>query len=241
MNEVNAGLEAVLNCYHEYIGCNKCALAENRPTKDIMGSFGSASADIMVITDAPSEEDFENGGLLTDEYGMFLMNLLEIIWDENDEKMDEIRNLEGEDYFNAVRERVSEHIFFCAMVACPKREGMKIGSTHVKKCIDRVHKLIYAIDPLIIIALGSVPGNTLTAASGQVANTRGAVYNCIVPSQFSSREVRYPCLITHHPRVVHMTGDTVLVEKGQGLTYECMQDFKTIFNIVKTHKELLCQ
>ena len=241
MNKVNTGLEAVLNIYYDYVGCSKCTLCENRPTKDILGSFGSASSDIMIITDAPTAEDFNNKGLLTDDNGRLLMNMLEIIWDEEDLHMDKIRDYSGDYYWNAVREYLADKLFFAAVVACPPLEGVSVTKLQAETCRTRLYELIYAIDPIIVVALGSVAGSYILKTSGKVAKNRGMVFDFSIPSMYSDREIRYPGLITYHPDVLNKVGDQYLVEKKQGLTYDCMQDFRKVFNIVKKHKELLCQ
>lgn len=238
MNKVTTGLEGVMNIYYDYIGCNRCSLSENRPNKDTLGSFGSSSADIMIITDAPSQEDFRNGGLLSDTNGRLLMNILEQVWYEEDLEMDKIRDYNDERYFEEVREYLSKKIFFAALVACPIIDGVAVTKNQADSCIKRVHSLIYAVDPLIVIVLGSTAAKYVINASGKVANNRGMVLDFSIPSSFSNRRIRYPAIITYHPEILGKVGDQYLVEKKQGLTYDCMEDIKKALNIVKVHKEL---
>lgn len=241
MDKITVGLESILNTYHDYVGCIKCSLCSNRITKDISSGFGSATADIMIITDAPSSEDMVNNELLSDADGRFLMNLLEMVWYEDDQKMDTLRDLHGDYYFESVRDYLSKHIFFTSMVACPTPENVKVTKLQAETCRNRVHELIYAIDPLIVISLGDVPGKYLFGTSGKVATLRGMVKDFTVPSQFSSRELRYAGMVIYHPKVLGRIGDQNLVEKKQGLTYETMLDLQKALHIVKKHKELQCQ
>lgn len=238
MNKVNVGLEAVLNSYYDCVGCKNCDLYRNRPNNDVLAGFGSSSADIMVITDAPSLEDYENKELLGDENGRLFMNMLEMVWFEDDREMEKVRDAYGEEYFYLLRDYLSKHIFFTTVVACPIEDKVKVTDAQAKACKQRVFDLIYAVDPLIIIGLGDIPKKWIFEMGGAVKNKRGIVKDIKVPSPFSSREVRYSAITTYHPRILGMVGDQNLVQQKRGLTYESMQDLTKALEIVKTHREL---
>lgn len=238
MTKVNVGLEAVLNTYYDCVGCKNCELHRLRPSNDVLAGFGSSSADIMIITDAPSLTDYENKELLGDENGRLLMNMLEMVWFDDDKEMDKIRDLYGEDYFYELREYLSKHIFFTTVVACPIEDKVKVSDAQAKACRQRIFDLIYAVDPLIIIGLGDIPKKWIFGMGGQVKNKRGIVKDFKVQSPFSTREVRYSAITTYHPRLLSMVGDQNLVEQKRGLTYESMQDITKALEIVKTHREI---
>lgn len=238
MNDVTVGLEAVLDSYYKTLGCRKCNLYRNRKNNDVLAGFGSSTADILILTDAPSMTDYDNRELLSDDNGRLFLNMLEMVWYEDDYEMDKIRDLYGEDYFYNLRDYLSKHIFFAPVAACPIQDKTKVADEEAKACRERIYDLIYAVDPLIIIGLGDVPRKHIFGVKQPTNKCRGAVYDIKVPSRFSDRIIRYPALSTHHPRVLGMVGDQNLVDQEKGLTYESLQDITKALTIVKTHKEM---
>lgn len=238
MKDVYVGQEAILNTYFSYIGCNKCGLSENRYTKDVFAGAGSASADIMFLFDAPSEEDRGNLQLMSGEAGRLFMNMLEMAWFEDDEEIEEIRNLNGESYFEELREAMLSRIFLAPVVACPTYEGRAVAKDQAEACRERVWDLIYAVDPMIIVCLGDLPFKYVFGVTKSPNSYRGFVRDLKLKSKFSNRELRYPVILTHHPRKLCLVGDQNLVEFETGVTYEALEDLKKVINIVKTYKEV---
>lgn len=238
MREVNIGLEAVLNTYYSYVGCSKCSLCGNRPTKDIHAGVGSASADIVLITDSPSYEDYKRGGLLTDDTGRFLLNMLEMVWYREDEKMDSIRDLWGQDYFDSLRDYLETKIFFTSIVACPTEDFVKVTEKQAKTCVDRVKKLIYQVDPLLVICMGDTAGKFILGTSGKVNKNRGIVRDFTIPSLYSERSLRYSGILTYHPQIAINAGDQNLIDRKRGITYETMEDLTKALQLIKIHKEI---
>ena len=237
MREVNVGLEAVMNTYFEYVGCTKCSLCSNRSTKDVLPGFGSATADLMIIVDKPTEADDLNSMLLSDATGHFLMNLLEMVWYDDDKNMDRIRDYWGPKYFEGVRDYLSQKIFFTSLVACPTLENIEVTKKQAETCVDRVNKLIYQVDPLLVVCLGSVAGKYILGY-GDAPTNRGMIKEFTIESPYSGRRVRYAGMITHHPKHLMNAGDQNLVSQRRGLTYNTMENIRKALNILKIHKEL---
>ena len=237
MREVNVGLEAVMNTYFEYVGCNRCTLCTNRVSKDVLAGFGSSSADLFIVLEKPSVDDDVNGELFSDATGNFLLNILEMVWYEDDYEMDRLRDLPNHSYFDAVRDYLSKHIFFTAVVACPTIEDIKVTKRQAETCVERVNKLIYQIDPLLVLCMGSDAGKYVIG-TGDAPSNRGMVKDFTVPSLYSGRELRYAGMITHNPKHLMNAGDQNLIKQKRGITYDTMQDLKKALNILKTHKEL---
>lgn len=237
MTEVNVGLEAVMNTYFEYVGCTQCSLCHNRKTKDVLAGFGSASADLMFILDVPSLEDDANQQFLSDAAGKFLMNLIEMVWYEDDVEMDKVRDLYGESYFEAARDYISQHIFFTSVVACPPEDKVKATKKQNETCMQRVNKLIYQIDPLLVVCFGSEAAKYVFG-KGDAPNTHGIIQQFEVPSLYSNRTVKYAGMVTFHPKHVLNAGDQNLIDQEKGMTYNTMQDVRKALQLVKTHKEL---
>lgn len=239
MREVNVGLESVLNTYYSYIGCKQCNLCAQRPSQDVLAGVGSVTADIVIIGEAPSEFDMNSRELFADNEGRMLLNMLEMVWYEDDMEMNSIRDIpDKEEYFDELRKYLLSKIFFTCVTACPTKDGMKVNKTQADACKQRVFDLIYAIDPLIVVGLGDVPGKYIFNIGNKVAYNRGILQDFKIKSKFSNREIRYPGMIIYSPKVLGRVGDQNLVDKEQGLTYETMQDLKKVLEIVRTHKEL---
>lgn len=237
MREVNVGLEAVMNTYFEYVGCTKCSLCSNRVSKDVLPGFGSTSAKLLIVVNKPSDIDDVNGALLTDPVGKFLMNLIEMVWYEDDVEMDKLRDLWGDSYFEAVRDYLANHIFFTSVVACPTIDGVSITKNQAETCRERVNKLIYQIDPLLVVCMGSEAGKYILGYGDAPAN-RGMIKEFSIPSLYSNRVLRYAGMITHHPQHLMNAGDQNLIEQEKGMTYNTMQDISKALKLIKTHSEL---
>ena len=237
MNRVNVGTEAALTLYHEYIGCEACSLCNNRRGNDIIPGFGSVTADIMIITDTPSEKDGLEMDLLTDEDGDLLLELLDQAWGEGDPVLNGIRKMPDWAYLRELREYFADRIFFTALTACPSL--VKVTKKQAEACRDRVQRLIYAVDPLVVISLGEAPGKHIMGTSGKVSKSRNIVWDFSVPSPFSSKEVRYAGLVTYHPRTLGACGDAEMAANGTGMHHEAIQDFEKVIKIVRAHKEIL--
>jgi uracil-DNA glycosylase family 4 len=236
--DVTVGLEGVFNIDNDYINCTRCELCAGRQRSSVMSGWGSSSADIVIIGDFPEEEDERHNTYLEGEEGRFLCNLLEMCWPENDAEMDSIRDALDEEYFYRLNAYLNTKIFWTTMVACSPEQDVKPTKNQVEACLSRIERLIYAIDPILVIGLGDLPTKYLFGVGGKVSKNRGMVFDFTITSPYSGRGCRYAGITTYHPKVLLRAGDQCLIDKKTGLTYEAMCDIKRALKIVETFKTL---
>jgi DNA polymerase len=72
----------------------------------------------------------------------------------------------------------------------------------IRACKDRLHEEIYHIDPLVVVALGSVAAKALGGPSINVTSYRGRWVDIKIPSRDKNRFLTYPMMVTWHPSYV---------------------------------------
>ena len=237
--DVNTGAEALLTLDADYNMCSKCNLCLNRRRNSPLTGSGSVSADIMVVVESPTGIDEQEDSFLHDDGGRLLLNMLEMVWPFDCKELDDIRSINNKDlYFEAVREYMLDRIFVTPVVACVPPDSRKPVKAEIDECVQRIHRQVYAVDPLIIIGLGSTAMKYVFNTGGKMVGMRGRTLDVGFMSPFSNREIRYACIPTYDPQTLLRIGDQWLVEDKKGYTYECMEDLKRALNILKLRQEL---
>lgn len=232
------GLPALQDLAAQYAECEKCeALCQSR-TQVVFGG-GSSRADILVVAEAPGEHEDEMGVPLVGPSGRLFMDLLANVW-LPDERMDRIRAIEPLDgsadpefdYFEALRDYLDDYIFWCNVVLCRPEENRQPTLTELKSCLERLHRTIYAVDPVLIIALGKTASQLLVGKNLEIMRKRGTIFDIGIKSPATGKPVRYPMMAILHPSYLLRKGDQMLVEKKKGDTYATMQDLKYALSLV---------
>jgi DNA polymerase len=226
------GLEALENLFEDYADCTRCGLCEKR-TQVVFGS-GSVSANILVVGEAPIEEDEAHGVPFMGKSGRLFMDMLAMIWPDTEE-MARLRNYDSEDnqgYFIDLREYLDRHIFWTSIVSCRPPEGRQPSNAEITACYDRLRGIIYAVDPMIIIALGKTAASTVVGKTVQVTDKRGTIFDVTVDSPVTGQPVRYAMAALLHPSFLLRKGDQSLVAEKKGETYKTLQDLKYILSLL---------
>jgi len=235
------GIGALEDLYDGYQGCNLCPTLVKSRTNVVFGG-GSARAPILVLGEAPGEQEDQLERVFLGPSGRLLMDMIQMTWPD-DPKMDEIRAIpedEGNDpqgpYFHALRDYLDNFIFWCNAVCCRpvdhENRNRPPSHTEMKACSDRLERTIYAVDPLIILAMGKPAVSALMHRSAKIMEKRGTVLDVRIKSPVSGADVRYPALALLHPSFLLRKGDKELVTKKQGATYETMVDLKYAFTLL---------
>jgi uracil-DNA glycosylase len=235
------GIEALEDLYNEYQSCTRCpALCDSR-TNIVFGG-GSASAPIMVIGEAPGEQEDMLERTFLGPSGRLFMDLLKMAWppDPRLDAIDAIPPDDGPDpaqtYFGHLRDYLDNYIFWCNAVCCRPvdHEGKNRPPSHseVGACSDRLERTIYAVDPLIIFALGKPAVSALLGRSAKIMEKRGSLLDVRIKSPVSGDIVRYPALALLHPSFLLRKGDKSLVPKKKGTTYATLVDMQWAFNLL---------
>ena len=232
-NQEHLGLDALLALREEYAECERCPLLCKSRSAPVFGS-GSATAPIPILGDCPGDEEDEAGIPFAGVAGRRMLDMLRMAWPETEE----LAALEGvwdrygdsDRYWDALRDYLDQYIFWTNLILCKPTDSdgdrRAPAPNEIKSCKDRLHRTIYAVDPILIIALGKAPASALTGKVVQIVKQRGEVFDVKVQSPVTGEQVRYPCLATLSPGHLLSTGSAGLLALKQGDTYETIQDLK---------------
>lgn len=230
------GLDALHELADAYAACDRCpALCEER-NQVVFGS-GAYDARVMVIAEAPGEDEDREGAPFVGESGQLLMDLFAHAWPETKE-LEDIRALdEDQEYFPELREFLDDYIFWTNVVLCRPPENRDPAPAEKKACRDRLERTIYAIDPLLIVGVGKVASAALLRSAVQITQKRGRIYDISIPSPITGELVRYPMLAILHPAFLLRKGDQDLMSRKKGNSYKTKEDLRWALDLLQNHHQ----
>jgi len=172
-----------------WMGCTKCSLSKIRGNADIVFGAGQYNADYLVLTEAPSQADIEDGILLSGEEGMLVEDMLE-----------KAGISPTKDVFRTSLVACRPFVILPATDDTPERQQDRgPDKTEIDACWPRVQEIIYLVDPRIIIVMGDGPYKAVvsTKARGHhntISTAAGELFETFVPGRL--RPVRYPVIAT---------------------------------------------
>jgi len=230
------GLNALRRIVDEYEGCEKCELLCSSRTQIVFGS-GSASADIVVVGEAPGADEDLDGVPFTGRSGRILLQLLEKVWEG--EEVEKIREIsDNDEYYRQVRDLIEERIFFTNVVMCHPEENRTPSAKEIKNCKDRLHKMIYAVDPKLVIAAGKTAASAVLGKKVPIVSKRGEIFDVSITSPVTGEPIRYPMMALLHPSYLLRKGDMSLVNKKEGDTYLTMGDLRYAMTLLKEYNRI---
>lgn len=162
----------------EWLECQRCPLCKTR-TNTVIG-YGNPNAKIVFIGEGPgATEDIKGRPFVGKAGGVFNEFLYQL----------------GVDY---------EEIFVDNVVACrpfvienDKKVDRHPNPEEVRACLPRVHRMIYDIDPVLIVLMGNTAFHSLVDHKALITKARGGVYDVVVPGV--ELPVTYSAVATFHP------------------------------------------
>ena len=235
------GLEAVQDLAMEYETCTRCPVLCETRTGVIIGG-GNVRADLMIIGEAPGAEEDDAGVPFIGRGGRLLMEIFFMKWPRTEEilDIDEIPNTQQEKFFQALRDYLDDHIFWTNIIACwPGETKRSASAKEIKACKERLHRLIYAVDPMLIIATGGTAVSALVGKKIGVVTNRGTIFDIEVVSPSTGRPVRYPVMALLHPGYLLKKGDQSLVADKKGETWNTMEDIEYAMTLLEEQYQTL--
>ena len=180
--------QKLIDLWKIWENCQGCGLCETR--KNIVYGSGPVNADVLIIGEAPGEQEDLKGIPFIGSSGEILREFLASVGIES--------------------------YFLTNTVMCRPPENRAPNSSEKKACAARLYREIYVIDPLVIVAAGKesfqlLAGGRANALTGQ----RGETFPCEIPGvKFN---ITYDVMPIYHPAYV-MRFDkryTSGVKKGQ--------------------------
>jgi len=229
------GRDALVELSSQYEGCKRCGLHEHR-TQVVFGS-GSASACVIIIGEAPGEDEDEEGETFIGPSGRLLMDMIANAWPRTDQ-LEEIRAIEEDDeYFGALRDYLDNYVFWTNVVPCRPLDNRTPGTKEINACKDRLYRTIYAIDPDLVIAAGKPAASALVGKVIPILAKHGKLFDISIPSPETGNPIRYPMLALLHPAYLLRKGDQALVSRKEGNTYDTIEDLKYGFYLLQSALE----
>jgi uracil-DNA glycosylase family 4 len=100
-------------------------------------------------------------------------------------------------------------------------------------CRERLEQTVYAVDPLLILAVGKISVQALLGKSVRITHDRGQIFDIEIPGVTGG--IRYPLLVTYHPAYVARTGDFTS-RTGPGQLFA--SDLQKAFNLLDEIRHL---
>jgi uracil-DNA glycosylase family 4 len=204
-------MERLKQLYDKWYGCTKCPLGELRACdgkQDIVFGEGNPDASILIVGEAPGEEEEATGIPFVGKAGQLLNQILAFTSDNPEirKAQDDYTKISHSDYnqkkIKAYHQYIEEwrhsEFFVTNAVACKPPEGATPTTEQVKACWDRLWSIIYIVDPWLIVACGnSALAATLRKVQVRITEARGKIYDVEFPGHVGP--VTYPVVPVFHP------------------------------------------
>lgn len=195
--------DRLLQINDDWVACQRCELHRCRSGNEIVFGEGNPEADVLIIGEAPGEEEDRTGIPFVGPSGILLNKILANVTDDV-----EIRGLcdwaaknpsqIGQKRLNdAVMSWRQKDFFITNVVACRPADNGTPSNLTLKACWERVWNIIQVVDPMIIFAVGKVPTVTVMKRPVEITKVRGQLFDVTYPGRFGN--VTYPVIPVLHP------------------------------------------
>jgi DNA polymerase len=224
----------------QWYGCQRCVLSGFRidgagnPFKDITFGDGNPNARVMIIGEAPGEEEELCGVPFIGPSGRLLNQILAATSD--DVGIQELfrwyntgrRSKDNEKHFHEkMLEWRRQEFFVTNIVGCRPPDNRTPTHPEVKACWERLLNIIYIVDPWFIITLGRPAIETLVRKQIEVTKLRGTIFDVEIPG----RRVPYkiPTMACLHPSYLLRQADW---KSKTGTFMKTVRDFHSALRYV---------
>jgi DNA polymerase len=202
----NSKQETLNDLYAQWYGCTRCYLQEFRPDEEIVFGVGNPDTDILIVGEAPGEEEEKALIPFVGASGKLLNQLLASISDDEDIKQEYInfckvksRSVAVENAFHTkIEEWRAQEFFVTNAVACKPPEGATATPAAIKACWDRLWNIIYVVDPMLIITFGTTALQAVARKKVlRITEKQGQVFDASYDGRFG--KLIYPVMPLAHP------------------------------------------
>lgn len=203
--------ERLQQLYSKWYGCLKCPLGELRAcegNQDIVFGHGNPDAHILIVGEAPGEEEEATGIPFVGKAGQLLNQILaftsadpEIRQAQEDYTKSSHSNYNQKkirSYHEYIEEWRFNEFFLTNAVACRPPENATPTTDQIKQCWDRLWNIIYIVDPWLIVACGnSALAAVMRKVQVKITAARGRIYDVEFDGHVGP--VTYPVIPVFHP------------------------------------------
>lgn len=214
--------------WSECRGCNLCHERTN-----VVFGYGNPNAQVMIIGEAPGQNEDESGYPFVGAAGQLLDQYLAQVSIREDVKVvvEEISAAKRADNkINAIsklRDVLLDDYYFTNVVMCRPPDNRDPTPKEVETCRNRLFSQIYAVDPVLIITAGKIATEALLGKKVSITQMRGDIFDVSIPSVTGT--VSYPVMATLHPSFLLRKND--FKQKG-GDGVKTYNDFVRAMNII---------
>lgn len=155
------------------LGCPRCRLAETR--RNVVFGEGNASAELMVVGEAPGADEDRQGRPFVGRAGQFLDQLLLSIGFPR------------------------ESVYICNVLKCRPPANRDPEPDEVEACSPYLYRQVELIAPKVILAVGTFSAQTLLGSRDPISRLRGRVHRFrgidLVPTYHPAALLRNPAWI----------------------------------------------
>ena len=220
--------------YQAWSGCTACGLCQDR--QQVVFGYGNPNAQVMIIGEAPGENEDRQGlpfigaaGHLLDQYLAFVSAREEV-----QECVKTLNKLRSEDdryaYRRQLRDLLLEDYYFTNVVMCRPPENRDPIPKELEACRVRLIEQIYTVDPVVIVSAGSIATTALVGKKVSITSQRGELLDIEIPGRVVP--VKYPLMPVLHPSYLLRKND--FNQKGGDGT-KTFNDFVRVMEIVDAY------
>lgn len=175
--------ESLKDLDEDYEKCDRCSICKSRKTSGPVFGVGNPNARIMVIGDAPGEEDESYGGPFSPQ-----------------SPAGQILNMQMK---SCTLKR--KDVYITNLVMCrPTIDGDKSRTAtkeEVAECIQRLYQEILLVDPWVILLMGDTTMRYLLKTNSKADSLIGKIHNLYIPTPDGSTASYTAFAITHPMRL----------------------------------------
>lgn len=232
-------VEALNYLQRAWATCQGCGLCEQR--NSVVFGYGNPNAQIMIIGEAPGENEDRQGlpfigaaGQLLDQYLGYASvrdDIKELVSTLNKTKGKGKSSHEDSDR-RELRNLLLDDFYFTNVVMCRPPDNRDPIPKELEACRTRLLEQIYLVDPLLIITAGKIAATAILGKKVTITQDRGEMFDIEIPGRIQN--VKYPMLAVLHPSYLLRKND--FNQKG-GDGVKTYNDFVRTMNIVDKYNE----
>ena len=204
----------------EWDQCTRCALCETR--NNVVFGYGNPDADILIIAEAPGQAENAKGVPLVGPSGALLDQYLGSV-----SASPEIIKLAESGGGKPLREALLEDVYITNVVACRPPDNRDPLPQEILDCSLRLRKIIYTVDPVVIITMGKVATSAIMKKSLMITKVRGR----LLELEFKGKilPLKYPVIPILHTSYLLRINDFA---QAGGMSDQTFKDILRAFEIV---------
>jgi DNA polymerase len=236
------------NLCDAWANCQGCPLAQERrnvvfghgqaervPIFDAGGSMITVGGLVMIVGEAPGDNEDKHGLPFIGQAGQLLDQYLGVASARDDvieayemvTSSQKMSDAQRDPWKSRLKSLLLQEFYFTNIVMCRPMENRDPTPKEMTACRTRLLEQIYTVDPVFIIAAGKIAAEALVGRKMPITQVRGEIFEVDFPGRGTT--FRYPVMPVLHPAYLLRKND--FKQKG-GDTEKTKDDFIKIMQLV---------